>query len=113
DLPAPHDPHAAANEGEVHRRDCHRMPLDFADSRDHRVVASRGAPRLLETLGVRFGIVEFQRVAGREIFEELAPTAAIDRYREALLDGEAMMVPALGADVEIALDLLAKRNFAA
>src|SRR6185437_13831834 len=69
--------------------------------------------RLFEPLRVRLGVVKFQRIAGREIFEKLAPAAAIDGYCQVLLDREPMMESALGADVEIALDFLAKGDFAA
>src|SRR5713101_4933263 len=84
------------------------MAFDFAHPGDYRVIASARALRLFETLRVGPGVVEFQRVAGGEVFEQLVPAPAVERNRQALFDGKAVMISALGADVEVALDFLAK-----
>src|ERR1700686_3813315 len=52
--------------------------------------------------------MEFERDVGGKVLGHLGPAPPVERNRQALLDGEAMMICALGADVEVALDFLAK-----
>src|SRR5581483_11848321 len=113
DLFADHDAHASAHELEVHYSEGERTVLDRRGSDDDGIVASACGARLFHPLRVGARIDEFQGIADGEVGEHLAPRAAVDGDRKALAHGEAVVMAAFGADVEVALDFLAEGDLPA
>src|SRR5215469_10689466 len=102
--------HAAAHEIEIHHRDHCRPSFDFGDAGHDRIISSAGLSGCLQPLRVRTNIDEFERVSNRQVSKKFTPTAAVDGNSETLLNGQAQMISAFRAYVQITLDFFAERD---
>ena len=86
------------------------MVLDTRGADYHRVVASARFARGIEATGIRFAVDELQRVADRNVGEQLAPASTVGGDRESLAQRKPKVMAALAADIEVAFDFLMKRD---
>src|SRR5439155_27319575 len=108
ELFAHHRAHAAAEEAEIEERKSDAATFDRAQTGEQRFVPSGTNLRFAGALRVGDRIAETERVPRLEVGVDLLERAAIREQHEPLVHGESEVVPALRADVQFALDLLAK-----
>src|SRR5580704_12163805 len=89
------------------------MTLDFREARTDGVITTGSPACHFLPHGVRTRIDELQGSADSKVSEQLAPRTGIDRNVEPLIDSDAVVMSTFRANVEVALDLFAKRDFLA
>ena len=110
---ADHRAHAAANEGVFHGADNHGAAVEFAVRVDDGVVEAGVVLRLLEARGVGLEVDELQRVGGDEVGVEDFVLVVVEKLGQAGARVDAEVLVALGADVEVVLEIFFPDDLAA
>ena len=99
-------PHAPAHEREVHDGDDDRHLADRGPSVDGGVAPTGLAPGLLEAGRVRLGVGEGEDVNALDIAAQVLERVGVEQLRQPLVSGQAEVVVALGAHLEVAHESL-------
>src|SRR5690606_41347 len=107
DLLAHHRAHRAAQEEEVHDHQTDRHAAQLASARDDGVRASLPLLGLLQAVHVGLRVRELQRVHGPDGPRPALEGARVGEHLDAGVDRHAVVMPALGADVQVGDQVLA------
>jgi len=110
---ADHRAHRATHELELEGRRDHRNMLDVAAHHHQRIGFAGGRLRLLEALGVFLAVLELERIERGDPRADLVAPFGIEQHVEATPGADAVVMTALGADFEIALQIRAVQHLVA
>ena len=105
--------HGAADEGVLHGADDDGLAVQFAAGVDDGVVQSGVGDRLLQAIGVGLQVGEFQRIGGDQVAVFGLVLAVVEQVSEAGAGVDAEVAVALGADVEVLVEVLLPDDLAA
>src|ERR1700722_2533065 len=100
-----HRAHRAAQELELEGAGHGRLAMQISGQRNQRILLTRGLLRLGETVAVALAVLELERIFGSDALADLADGLRVEESAQALACADAHVMAALGADVEIALQL--------
>ena len=106
DLLPHHGSHGATHEAKIHDRQCHGDTLHPTKPCDDGVVQPRSRLAFAQPVGIGTPVFEQQRIGGNQFFVERLKTSRIGNHRDALLTVNAVVVPTVGANAGVGLEIL-------